>query len=267
MNRPRFEGKIAVVTGGASGIGAEIARQLVQEGARIVVADMNDPAGADLVAALGDDKAIYRHCDVSVAAEIDAAIQLAVDTWGGLDLLFNNAGILCDLGTTPDTTARSWERVIAVDLNSVFYGCHAAIPHLRRRGGGAIVNTASISGLGGDYGANAYNAAKGGVVNYTRTLAIDHAAENIRVNALCPGYIDTAMTSVFKSVPGLQARWVANIPMQRGGTTREMARAALFLASDDASYITGVNLVADGGITAATGQPSVLALLAESRVA
>ena len=144
--------------------------------------------------------------------------------------------------------------MIAVDLHSVFYGTRAAVPHMKRQGGGCIVNTASISGLFGDYGFAAYNAAKGAVVNYTRTAAIDHAKDNIRVNSVCPGPIDTALVALATQFPGVTDSWKSSIPMGRIGRAEEVAGAVAFLCSDDASYITGVNLVVDGGLTAATGQ-------------
>lgn len=146
--------------------------------------------------------------------------------------------------------------MIAVDLHSVFYGCRSAIPHLRRAGGGAIVNTASISGLFGDYGLAAYNAAKGGVVNLTRAVAIDHARENIRVNAVCPGAVDTALTEPLLANPTLVEEYRKLMPMGRVGRPEEIAGAVTFLASEDASFITGAALVVDGGVTAATGQPN-----------
>jgi meso-butanediol dehydrogenase/(S,S)-butanediol dehydrogenase/diacetyl reductase len=177
-----------------------------------------------------------------------------------VDILFNNAGI-GSIGETPDLTVDAWRRVIDVDLNAVFYGCRVAIPLMKAAGGGVIVNTASISGLFGDYGFSAYNAAKGAVVNYTRSLALDHGKDNIRVNALCPGFIHTGLTSGIEQRPELLAQWQALIPLQRVGTPDEMAAAVLFLASDDASYITGAMLVADGGMTAKTGQPNLMSLL------
>jgi meso-butanediol dehydrogenase/(S,S)-butanediol dehydrogenase/diacetyl reductase len=177
-----------------------------------------------------------------------------VERFGRLDVLFNNAGI-GGFGHTPDLDPDDWHRVIAVDLHSVFYGCRAAIPHLRAAGGGAIVNTASISGIAADYGFSAYNAAKGAVVNYTRTLAIDHAEEGIRVNAVCPGLIETALSKVLIEQADLMEDYRQRIPMGRAGSADEVADVVAFLASDDARYVTGHCLVVDGGITCHTGQP------------
>lgn len=260
----RFSGKVAVVTGGASGIGMETVRLLVGGGAHVVVGDLNEAAGQALAVELGAERLAFLRCDVAISADVLALVALAEQRFGGLDILFNNAGIGSAVAATPEQTEENWLKVIAVDLHSVFYGCKHAIPLMRRRGGGAIVNTASISGLAGDYGFSAYSAAKGAVVNYTRTLALDHAHENIRVNALCPGLVETPLTAGAKAM-GFDALWAQSIPMKRPGSALELARVAAFLASDDASYMTGSVVVADGGVMAATGQPNLHRLIAERR--
>ena len=247
----RFEGKVAVITGAASGIGAATARRLRREGARLMLGDLNEEGGQKIAKELGD--AAFRALDVSVLADVEALMQAAVDRFGKIDIVFNNAGIGA-FGRTPDLDPEMWHRIIDVDLHSVFYGCRAAIPHLRKNGCGVIVNTASISGLFADYGLAAYNAAKAGVVNYTRTVAIDHARENIRVNSVCPGPIDTALTAPLMSVEAVIDEYNRLIPMGRVGKPEEIAATVAFLASDDASYITGAAVVVDGGLTAATGQ-------------
>ncbi|MDR3507160.1 MAG: SDR family NAD(P)-dependent oxidoreductase [Caulobacteraceae bacterium] len=252
----RFQDKAALITGGASGIGAATARLMVAEGARVVVADLNETAGHALVGDLGADRAEFLRCDVGEREQVEAMVKAAHKRFGRLDILFNNAGIGC-FGETPDLDPEVWAKVIAIDLNSVFYACRIAIPLMRQAGGGVIINTASISGLAGDYGFTAYNAAKGAVINYTRALAIDHAKDNIRVNALCPGLIDTPLTAVAKQMAGVLDVWLDAIPMKRAGTPEEMAKVVAFLASDDASYVTGTIMVADGGKTAATGQPDL----------
>jgi meso-butanediol dehydrogenase/(S,S)-butanediol dehydrogenase/diacetyl reductase len=252
----RFDGKIAVVTGAATGMGAASAKLFAAEGAQLVLGDINENAGRTLADSLGGT---FVPCDVGVRDDVERLIAAAVDRHGRIDILFNNAGI-GHYGKTPATSAEAWERVIAVDLNAVFYACHAAIPHMPKPGG-AIINNASISGLGGDHGMSAYNAAKGALVNYTRSLAVDHAAEGLRVNAICPGYIETPLSAAIAAMPALRQAWVASIPMKRPGTADEIARVVAFLASDDASYVTGVCLPVDGGVTAWTGQPDAGAFI------
>ncbi len=248
----RFANKVAFITGGGSGIGAATARQMAREGAALVLVDISLEA-AEAVAREVDGIAIA--ADVSQRAEIEAAIAQAVQHHGRIDILFNNAGVGC-FGKTPDLDPAEWERVIGIDLNSVFYACHAAIPHMPKPGG-AIINTASISGLAGDYNFTAYNAAKAAVINYTKSMAIDHAREGLRVNALCPGLIATPLTAAAEELPELKRDWHANIPMGRPGAPEEMAEVVCFLASDAASYMTGSIVVADGGQTAWTGQPDL----------
>jgi len=261
----RFAGKVAVITGGASGIGAATARRLHSEGASVFLADLNDEMGHALVADLGPDRAAYLTTDVSVWAQVEALMHAAKARFGRIDILFNNAGIGC-FGATPDLPVEEWHRVIAVDLHSVFYGCKAAIPIMRETGGGAIINTASASGLGADFGFTAYNAAKGAVVNYTRSLAIDHAREGIRVNAICPGPVDTPILAGVNAIPGIREVWDRTVPLGRFARAEEMASVVAFLASDDASYVVGAILSVDGGLTAHTGQPDLPRYMAEMQM-
>jgi meso-butanediol dehydrogenase/(S,S)-butanediol dehydrogenase/diacetyl reductase len=260
MQSERFKNRRAVITGGASGIGAATARRLTSEGAKVLIGDRDREKGEALAAEL--DGVTFQPCDVAEPSQIAALLNRAEALLGGLDILFNNAGIG---GGNVDTTALDpaiWRQVMAVNIDAIFHACRHAIPLMRKQGGGVIVNTASISGLGGDYHFTAYNASKAAVVNYTKALALDHARDNIRVNAVCPGLIATALTSGLQQQPALLDHWLSRVPMRRTGTAEEIANVVCFLASDEASYLTGSILVADGGMTAGTGQPDAGAFLA-----
>lgn len=254
----RFADKVAVITGGGSGIGAATARRVVAEGGSVMIADLDGAAAERLAAELGDRTAPFT-LDVTDLEAVEQMMAAAVDEFGKLDIVFNNAGI-SSMGRVDEIDVEHWHRVIDVDLNAVFYGCRAALPHLRANGGGAIVNTASISGMFGDWGLPAYNAAKGAVMNLTRALAADHARDKIRVNAVCPGGIETSMTDSLVRSRRAQQQYERLVPMARMGLAEEIASAVAFLASDDASYVTGHGLVVDGGVTATTGQPNFSAL-------
>jgi meso-butanediol dehydrogenase/(S,S)-butanediol dehydrogenase/diacetyl reductase len=254
----RLSGKVAVITGAGSGIGAATARRFAAEGATLVLSDLNDANGQELAKEVG--AAAFIPADVTDSARVEALMQAAVDRCGALHILCNNAGIGA-YGKAPDLEIETWKQVVDVDLTAVFYGCKYAIPHLRKAGGGTIVNTASISGLFGDFGLLAYNAAKAGVVNMTRTVAIDHARESIRVNCVCPGPIDTPLLQPLLAVPGVEEGYRDCVPMGRVGKPEEVASVITFLASDDASYVTGAAVVVDGGLTAASGQVSFTRLL------
>ncbi len=254
----RLEGKVAVITGGASGIGEATVRRFVDEGAKVMIADLQGEPAELLSTELGDATDAYQ-LDVTDLEAVEALMAAAVERFGALDIVFNNAGI-SSMGRVDDLSIDEWHRVIDVDLNAVFYGCRAAVPLMREAGGGAIVNTASISGLFGDWGVPAYNAAKGAVMNLTRSMAADHARDGIRVNAICPGSIATAMTESLVNSRRAQQQYQRLIPMARVGEPSEIASAVTFLASDDASYVTGHGLVVDGGVTVTTGQPNFTAL-------
>lgn len=259
----RFEGHVAIVTAAGSGIGAATAKRLAAEGARLVVADLSGTraqATAQAIAAAGSDAA-WLKMDAAEPPAVEATVALALSRWGRLDVLVNNAGygepaLLCD------TSIDSWNRTLAVTLTSVFLGLKHALPVMRRQGRGAVVNTASVSGIAGDIGMPAYNAAKAGVVNLTRAAALECAGQGIRVNCVCPGGIDTRVTQILAGdrADELRRTMAAVHPLQRMGSAEEIAAAIAFLASDEASFITGAALVADGGLTAASGLPPYVTL-------
>ncbi len=249
----RFAGRVALVTGGASGIGAATARALAQEGARVVVVDLDRERGAAVATACGGELAVT---DVADAAALTATVARAAAAHGRLDILVSNA-FAAAAGPIAQLEPAAWERTLAVTLTPAFTALRAALPHLR--GGGAVVHVASVSGLAGDRGLAAYNAAKAGLVNFTRAAALEVAAAGVRVNAVCPGLVDTpALARALGRAPERAAALGAAVPLGRLGRPEEIAHAILFLASDEASYVTGTTLVVDGGLTAGTGIPPLV---------
>ncbi len=253
----RFDRRTVIVTGAASGIGAAAAARFHAEGACLMLGDLDSEKLASVAKQLDPEgeRVAYFALDVAEREAVEAFTEAAAERFGALHIVFNNAGIGI-YGRTPDLDPEAWHRTFAVNLHAVFYGCRAAIPHLRAAGGGAIVNTASISGLFGDAGLAAYNAAKAGVVNYTRALAIDHAREGIRANAICPGLIETGLTRGVLAHEEMIDDYNRRIPTGRAGRPEEVAAVACFLASDEASYVNGAAIVVDGALTASTNQPS-----------
>lgn len=247
----RLDGKTALITGGASGIGRATALLLAAHGARVAIADVADAAGAGVVAEIERDggKAFFLHCDVSDPADAERTVAAAADL-GGPHILFNNAGVTRRRSVV-ETTVAEWDRVVAINLRGVFLMSKFAIPRMAAAGGGAIINTGSGWGLKGGKDAAVYCATKGAVVNLTRAMALDHAAQNIRVNCVCPGDTDTAMLGEEGRQLNLDARAfrqeAAARPMNRIGTPEEIAHAVLFLASAQSSFVTGTTLVVDGG--------------------
>jgi NAD(P)-dependent dehydrogenase (short-subunit alcohol dehydrogenase family) len=255
----RLERKVALITGAGSGIGRETALLFSREGARIVVVDVNDPAGQAVVEELrgAGGEAVYVHADVSKAADAEAMIRTAEESFGRLDVLFNNAGIAHAKDDDAVATEEAvWDLTMNVNLKGVFLGCKHGIQALRRAGGGSIINTASfVAILGAATPQLAYTASKGGVLAMTRELATIHARENIRVNALCPGPLRTELLMKYLDTEEKRQRRLVHIPMGRFGEAHEIAKAALFLASDESSFMTGATFLVDGGITAAYVTP------------
>ena len=255
----RLQNKVALITGGGSGIGRETALLFAHEGAAIVVVDVNDQGGAETVTMVtsAGGQATYVHADVAKAADCANMVQVAETTYGKLNVLFNNAGIMRhDDDDAVNTEESVWDLTMAVNLKGVYLGCKYGIPALRRAGGGSIINTASfVALLGAATPQLAYTASKGGVLAMTRELAVIHARENIRVNALCPGPLRTELLMSFLNTPEKKQRRLVHVPMGRFGEAKEMAYAALYLASDESSYVTGTDFMVDGGLTAAYVTP------------
>ena len=251
--------KVGVITGGASGIGRESSLLVAREGASVVVVDIHDEAGEKTVKDIeaGGRQAFFVHADVSRAADCENMVRITEETFGKLNVLFNNAGIMHSKDDDAMATDEEvWDLTLAINLKGVFLGCKYGIPALRRAGGGSIINTASfVAFLGAATPQVAYTASKGGVLAMSRELAVVHARENIRVNALCPGPLHTELLMKFLDTEKKKQRRLVHIPVGRFGQAVEIARAALFLASDDSSYMTGSALTVDGGITTAYVTP------------
>ncbi len=255
----RLDGKVALITGAGNGMGQVASVLFAREGARIVVADFSDAGGAETVAAveaIGGEAAFVK-VDVARADQVAAMIDFAMQRFGALNVLYNNAGIFpADDGGATDTPEPTWDRVMEVNLKGVWLGCKYGIPAMLESGGGSIVNVASFVALMGAATAQiAYTASKGGVLAMTREIAVEYGRRNIRANSLCPGPIATPMLEELMSDPVRKARRIVHIPMGRLGHAEELAKAALFLASDESSFMTGAQLVVDGGITAAYVTP------------
>lgn len=237
--------KVAIVTGGSTGIGKAIAAKYLEYGADVVIANRSPETGRDTAESLGCE---FHQCDVADYDQVETLVESTVEEYGRLDIMVNNAGI-ARTGTVEGISLADWQAVIDVNLTGVMYGSRAALPHLKDADG-SIVNIASIYGLVGGPGSAAYSAAKGGVVNLTREMAIDYADAGVRVNSVCPGFVDTPMTDEYLDQDEFYEFVRGETPMDRVAEPEEVAGIAMFLASDEASYITGANIPVDGGWTA-----------------
>ncbi len=251
----RLKDKVALITGAGSGIGLQTARLFAKEGAAVVCVDVNEQAAKDASASIKNSIAVK--ADVSKAADCERMVAAAEKQFGKLNVMFNNAGIMHgkddDAMSTPEEI---WDLTLDINAKGVFLGCKYGIPALQRAGGGSIINTASfVARMGAATPQVAYTASKGAVLAMTRELAVIHARQNIRVNALCPGPLKTELLMAFLNTEAKKQRRLVHVPMGRFGEAEEIAKAALFLASDDSSYVTGTDFLVDGGITAAYVTP------------
>jgi NAD(P)-dependent dehydrogenase (short-subunit alcohol dehydrogenase family) len=251
----RLKDKVALITGAGSGIGRETAKLFAQEGAAVVCADVNEKAAAETAGMIKNSISVK--ADVSKAADCEAMVAAAEKKFGKLNVMFNNAGIMhAEDDDAVSTSEKVWDLTLDINAKGVFLGCKYGIPALKRAGGGSIINTASfVAHLGAATPQIAYTASKGAVLALSRELAVIHARQNIRVNALCPGPLKTELLMSFLNTEAKKQRRLVHVPMGRFGEAVEIARAALYLASDESSYVTGTEFLVDGGITAAYVTP------------
>jgi NAD(P)-dependent dehydrogenase (short-subunit alcohol dehydrogenase family) len=255
----RLDGKVALITGGASGMGMVASQLFASEGAKVVLTDVADDAGDQVAERIRADggEATYVHADVSSETDAKAMVEKAVTSYGGLSVLYNNAGVmLADDGSVDSTDESIWDTTLAINVKGVAHGCKYGIPAMIESGGGSVINVASfVAWMGAATSQTAYTASKGAVLAMTREIAVEYARKGVRCNALCPGPIETQLLLALLSDEKKKQRRFVHIPMGRLGHADELAKAALFLASDDSSYMTGASLVVDGGITAAYVTP------------
>ena len=253
----RLEGKVAVITGGSSGIGEASVRLFAHEAARVIVADIQDEKGQKLANELGDTVS-YIHTDVSVEKDVQAMVAYAVETYGRLDCMFNNAGIAGAVGPIESVTMEAFDKTLAVLLRGVFLGIKYAAPVMKKQGGGSIISTASVAGIRTGYGNHIYSAAKAGVIQLTRSVAMELGEAGIRVNCILPGFIPTPMIGRARGLSIEAADGKIDVikesfkeaqPIKRAGQPEDIAKAALWLAGDDSSFVNGHALVVDGGVT------------------
>jgi NAD(P)-dependent dehydrogenase (short-subunit alcohol dehydrogenase family) len=250
----KLEGRVAIVTGAASGIGRATALLFAAEGAKVVAADWDEEKGQSVAEEILERGAgaTFVRADIASPDDVRRTVEKAVQSYGHLDIIFNNAGIEGEQAPTADCTLENWDRVIGINLKGVFLGMKYAIPEMLKNGGGAIINNASVAGIVGFQGIPAYCASKGGVIQLTKTAALEYAKQGIRVNAICPGVIATPMVERFiGDNEQVQKAFEALEPVGRFGRPEEVAQLALFLASEDSSFCTGASFVVDGGFVAA----------------
>jgi meso-butanediol dehydrogenase / (S,S)-butanediol dehydrogenase / diacetyl reductase len=269
VNTARFAGKVAVVTGGTSGIGRATVERLHDEGAAVVFCGRRAELGAQIASDLATERIAFVVADVTVRDDLTQVYEAALNRFGQLDVVVNNAGNIV-VSPTLQVEPRHWRRTIALNLDAVFDSCQLAISHLRatissgRAAQAAIVNVASLNAVGADRGFAACSAAKAGVVNLTRALALEFGPEGIRVNAVSPGAVDTPLAAMSTADPTAASAYAAAIPLRRFGRAEEIAAAIAFLAADEASFVNGANLLVDGGVTAGTGHPDLLTIFGMS---
>jgi NAD(P)-dependent dehydrogenase (short-subunit alcohol dehydrogenase family) len=255
----RLDGKVALITGGASGMGMVASRLFASEGAKVLLTDVADEPGESVAKEIEGEggEAAYVHADVSNEVDAKDMVAAALERFAGLHVLYNNAGVmLAEDGSVHSTDASIWDTTLAINVKGVAFGCKYGVPAMIESGGGSIINVASfVAWLGAATSQTAYTASKGAVLAMTREIAVEYARKGIRCNALCPGPIETPLLTELLSDEARRRRRLVHIPMGRLGLAEELAKAALFLASDDSSYMTGASLIVDGGITAAYVTP------------
>jgi NAD(P)-dependent dehydrogenase (short-subunit alcohol dehydrogenase family) len=253
MTSLRLQNKTSIITGGASGMGRDTALLFAREGAAVVIGDIDGSAGEETASAIinSGGRAVFQKCDMSVEAEVSRLVAVAEESFGGLDILFNNAGVEQPQTASHQLDTNLFERVIDINLKGTFLGCKYAIQSFLKTGGGTIVNNSSVSAFANVGGNASYAASKGAIMSLTRVLAVEYATRKIRVNAICPGVIDTGMNrrnlSLASDPDALRDKWMSATPMGRMGTGDEIAETVLYLASAQSSFVTGIGLLIDGG--------------------